>query len=179
MAYSRSTSPPDRPPLVLARIANEEQRNRIYRDRASFFKGGLSEDLYVRKIRLLDTCASLIRSSLITADPFACHNKTVWTLSTEDKVNDDYLASMEVIVRDLFFRASPESDTVVRKAAYIAGLFVPLQHRGHGYARELMHRVVALLRSRHYPAPLDNIALVYAACSADAEDTCALKSSRI
>lgn len=161
-SYSRSTSPPDQPPVHFAKIASDAQRNRIYRDRSSFFRGGLTNEQYYRKTRLLDTY------------PVAFKAKSVWVLSparaTQPGDDSDYLASLEVFIYDLYWRATPESQTTIRQAAYLAALCTPLQHRGHGYARQLIHHVIASLRVRHHPAPL---ALVYAACDPSSEHICA------
>ena len=159
--YSRSTSPPGQPPLFFARMVDELQRDAIYRARAPWFRGALSDDQYFRKCRLMDS------------KPVAVASKTLWTLSTVNSADADVLASVEVHVRDILYRATPDSPTIKRKAANLSSLFVSMQHRGHGFARQLLHRVVASLRSRHLSAPLNNIALVYATCAPNAEPVCA------
>lgn len=120
---------------LFTRMATDDQRTRIYLDRASFgFRGALTDQEYAQKQQILDKYAGSTQ-------------KTVYALVATDDPDGEYYATLEVHLRDMYWRRSRDSATECGTAAHFACIFVPPRHRSHGYARQILQNVSGILRA--------------------------------
>ena len=167
---SRSATPINgEPPLLFLRVAAESQRGAIYLAPDKGFKGSLTDAQYVHKMQYVRPRDDLTLSAL---DKYTTSRsrKTVFALASGSA--SEFFAPVEVFVYDVFWRSAPGEPVEARQAACIGSLFVPPQHRGHGYARIILRHVVATLQADHFPAPLNDVSLLIGDAKLGLETIC-------